>query len=70
MGAPVVAKKKPELKLTAVKIEVALSTQARLIAARQGKPLATYLSDLIRPGIERDWTRIVRETQKREEGSE
>ena len=58
------AKKKPELKLGVVKIEVALMTQAKLLAAKQGKPLATYLSDLLRPGIKRDWARMIRESEK------
>ena len=61
------AKKKAGLKLGAVKLEVDLITRAKLIAADQGKPLAGYLSDSLRPVIDRDWAKMIR---KSEEGGE
>jgi hypothetical protein len=66
MGSGVMTKKKPDLKLGAVKLEVDLITRAKLIAADQGKPLAGYLSASLRPVIEKDWARMIRKS----EGSE
>lgn len=60
MGLATMAKKKTELKLGVVKIEVDIITRARLIAAEQGKPLAGYLSDSLRSVVDRDWARMVR----------
>jgi hypothetical protein len=43
-----------------VKIENDLITKSKLIAADRGLPLATYLSDMLRGGVERDWLKMVR----------
>ncbi len=58
----VMAKKKSgeDLKLGAVKIERDIISKARLIAADHGKPLAGYLSDALRPVVERDWSKMVK----------
>jgi hypothetical protein len=57
----IMAKKKPdELKLGAVKVERDIISKAKLIAADQGKPVASYLSDSLRPIIDRDWAKMVR----------
>jgi hypothetical protein len=48
------------LKLGVVKIENDLITKSKLIAADRGLPLATYLSDMLRGGVERDWAKMVR----------
>jgi hypothetical protein len=56
----IMAKKKlDELKLGAVKVERDIVTKAKLIAADQGKPMASYLSDILRPIVERDWAKMV-----------
>lgn len=64
MGTTLMAKKKAgpkaDLKLGAVKIEVDIITRAKMIAADQGKPLATYLSDSLRTVVERDWAKMIR----------
>jgi hypothetical protein len=60
--------KKTELKLGAVKLEVTLITRAKLIAAGQGKPLAGYLSESLRPIIDRDWAKMLRTADKGGDG--
>jgi hypothetical protein len=56
------AKKKSgeELKLGAVKIERDIITKAKLISADRGVPLAGYLSESVRPVVERDWSKMVK----------
>jgi hypothetical protein len=49
-----------ELKLGAVKIERDIISKAKLIAADSGKPLAGYLSDVLRPAVEKDWSKMIR----------
>jgi hypothetical protein len=56
----IMAKKKPDdLKLGAVKVERDIISKAKLIAADQGKPLASYLSDSLRPIVEKDWAKVL-----------
>ena len=60
MGNGVMAKKKPELKLSVVKIETTLARKARTIAQDRGVPVSTYLSSLIEVGIARRAIRLPR----------
>jgi len=62
------AEKKPDLKLTAVKIEATLAHRARIVADDRGIPLATYLSDLIRAGVVKDVAKIT--SRRLKEGGE
>jgi hypothetical protein len=64
--ARTMAKKKGggELKLTAVKIERDIASMAKMIATRQGLPVATYLSRGLRAMVERDWARMVRQANE------
>lgn len=60
-GLAIVAKKKPsDRKTIAVKIEAPLARKANAVAQDQGIPLSSYLSDLMRSSIERDWTRLIK----------
>jgi hypothetical protein len=60
MGALAVAKKKTDLKLTAVKIDAALARKAKTIAEDRGIPLSTYLSGAIETAITKDWPKILK----------
>jgi hypothetical protein len=57
------AKKKPEPRLGAVKLEMDIIKRAKLIAADQGKSLAGYLSEALRVVVERDWGKMIRRTE-------
>jgi hypothetical protein len=63
VGTAMVAKK-PELKLSVVKIETTLAHRAKTIADDRGIPVSTYLSELIRAGVARDIGRITRRRLK------
>jgi hypothetical protein len=60
MGALALAKKKTELKLTAVKIDATLARKAKTIAEDRGVPLSTYLSDAVEAAITKDWPKILK----------
>jgi hypothetical protein len=57
-----VAKRKSgdDLKLGVVKIERAIISRARMIAADRGIALAGYLSDSLRVTVDKDWNAMVR----------
>lgn len=58
------AKKRSEKKeppTIAVKIDRALGTKAKMIAADRGVDTADYLSESLRSIIDRDWSRLVRQ---------
>jgi hypothetical protein len=42
---------------------------ARYLCARSGKPMIRYLSDLLRPSVERDFNKAGREILKGKEGT-
>lgn len=46
---------------TPVRIDSDLVTKARLIASERGMNLAAYLSATLRPGVDRDFAKLVRE---------
>jgi hypothetical protein len=50
--------KKPEMKLSVVKIETTLAHRAKTIADDRGIPVSTYLSEMIRSGVARDISRL------------
>lgn len=54
-----------DLKLGAVKIELPIITKARMIATDRGVPLATYLSDVLRASVEKDWAQMVRKASQK-----
>lgn len=54
------AKKKTELKLTAVKIDASLARKAKTIAEDRGVPLSTYLSGAIEAAVAKDWPKILK----------
>jgi hypothetical protein len=60
MGTATMAKKKPELKLTAVKIDVTLARKAKTIADDRGIPLSTYLSGAVETAVAKDWPKILK----------
>jgi hypothetical protein len=64
------AKKKTELKLSAVKIEAALARKAKAIADDRGEPLSTYLSRAVEGAIAKDWPKILKKIVEAEEGGE
>ncbi len=67
-GILTVAKKKPgDRKTIAVKIEAPLARKANAVAQDQGVPLSTYLSDLLRASIERDWGKVVRRLEQEDD---
>jgi hypothetical protein len=47
-----------------VKIERVLASRAKIIAGHFGTDTAKYLSELLRPGIARDWAKVVKETSE------
>jgi hypothetical protein len=58
-------------KTTPVKIETGLVRKARTIAEDKGIDLSEYLSGIIRVGIARDWTRVLKKiVEAQEEGGE
>ena len=65
-GICVVAKKKPEYKTTAVKLDTGLVRKAKTIAEDKGVDLSDYLSGIVRIGIERDWNRILKRIMESE----
>jgi hypothetical protein len=65
-GNTVVAKKKTEKKIKseekflAVKIERAIVTRARVLAADRGETVADFLSGLLREPVDKEWSKMVR----------
>jgi hypothetical protein len=55
------------LKTTPVKIETGLVRKARTIAQDKGMDLSEYLSGVIRSGIARDWTKVLKKIAEAEE---
>ena len=53
--------KKPGGEGTVVRIDAALAAQAKYLAARAGVPMSDYLSDLLRPTIEREMRKAGKE---------
>lgn len=53
---------------TQVRIDADLAAKAKMVATDQGKTLAAYLSELLRPGIDRDFGRIVKRVAEAGEG--
>jgi len=67
-GILTVAKQKPgDRKTIAVKIEAPLARKADAIARDQGIALSTYLSNIMRAHVERDWSKLMRGLAEEEE---
>ena len=55
---------KPKRNDKAVKIERRLADKAAVIAKQLGyESMAEYLSDLVRPGIEKDWPKALKKLE-------
>ena len=67
MGAVMMAKK-PESKLSVVKIEAALVRKAKTIATDRGIPLSSYLSQAIEAVVAKDWPKVLRKLVDEEGG--
>jgi len=61
------AKKKPELKLSVVKIDSTLARKAKTIAEDRGIPVSTYLSSVIELAIAKDWPKILKKIVEAED---
>lgn len=59
-GAPIMAKKKPELRLSVVKIDAGVAKKAKLIAEDKGIPLSTYLTAAVEAAVAKDWPKILK----------
>lgn len=57
---PMPKSNKPKRDDKAAKIERVLVERAQIIARTLGKSVAEYLSDLIRPGVARDWPKALK----------
>jgi hypothetical protein len=55
---------KPKRQDKAVKIARDIATKAKLIAETRGQTVAEYLSGLLRPLVERDWPKAVRQIEQ------
>lgn len=55
---------------TAVKIDDAVVSKARIISARRKVPMADYLSDLLRPLVNRDYSKTIKELADKESQQE
>jgi hypothetical protein len=62
-GTTAVAKKKTAQQppTRAVKIDELLVTRARVICADRGENLAEYFSAILRPTVEKDWLKVLRQ---------
>ncbi len=58
--APMPKKDRPKRDDASAKIERALVEKAHIIARTLGKTAAEYLSDLVRPGVLRDWPKAMK----------
>jgi predicted HicB family RNase H-like nuclease len=47
----------------AVKIERSLAGKAKMIATDKNVSLAEYISEIIRPTVERDWGKLIKKTE-------
>ncbi len=63
MGAGVMAKK-PELKLSTVKIEATVLRKAKTVADRHGLPVSTYISQVLGQAVEKDLDLIYKKAMK------
>lgn len=52
-----------EPKLSVAKIDRDIITKARMISADRGVAAANYLSDILRPTVDRDWAKMVRKAE-------
>jgi hypothetical protein len=64
------AKKKPVLKTSVVKIDSGLARKAKLIAADKGVPVSEYLSSAIQAAVVKDWPRVLKTMGEAEGGDE
>jgi hypothetical protein len=53
-------RKKTGLRTSVVKIDSDLAKKAKLISADNGVSMSTYLSDVIRTAVDRDWPRVLK----------
>jgi hypothetical protein len=54
----------------AVKMDRLLAGRARIIASEMGLDTAQYLSDIVRPQINRDWAKVVKKMDGPEKGTD
>jgi hypothetical protein len=64
MARPKGRPKKPGGEGKQVRIESDLVTMAQYVTSRNGKPLIEYLSEILRPTIERDFRKAGKELEK------
>jgi hypothetical protein len=62
-----VAKTERVKKTSVAKIETGLLRKAKTIADDKGVDLSDYLSDVLRPALERDWGKILKKLVDMEE---
>jgi hypothetical protein len=60
-GTTAVAKKKtgPQPPTRAVKIDVKLVTRAQAVCDDRGLKLSEYLSEILRPTVDKDWLKVL-----------